>query len=166
MPSARSAEGKSPRPINRDVKRCSRYIRRELPVPRRGTYRLGIVLRNPCPATRWVTSGCRGCVPRRKLKLGASFRQYALGPCAVKDPTHVRMHFARDRGIPSASEIARLAERVGQSKDRSRRTNVDGKSDRSVMPAKSRNKADCFTAKPEGRVPRGLGLLAIYGGRR
>jgi ABC-2 type transport system permease protein len=124
------------------------------------------VLRNPCPATRWVTSGCRGCVPRRKVKLGASFRQDAMGPCAVKDPTHVRMHFARDRGIPSASEIARLAERVGQSKDRSRRTNVDGKSDRSVMPAKSRNKADCFTAKPEGRAPRGLGLLAIYGGRR
>ena len=66
----------------------------------RGTCRLGIELRNPCPTATWVTSGCRRVGEQRKPTSRASIWRDVLGPCAVRDPTYVRMQLVWEPGDP------------------------------------------------------------------
>ena len=57
----------------------------------------------------------------RKATLGTSPWQDVLGPCAVKDPTHVRTHFAREPGDP----IGLCDRKICQSVSGSRKTGAD-----------------------------------------
>src|SRR5439155_15440763 len=97
-------------------------------------------------------SGCRRCGDKRKATAEASFWRDAEESCAVRDPTHVRKHSAREPGGPTSV--------CGSSEDRPHRevqghtpmTNGRGKSDSCVVPTKSPNKAGTVAAEVmEGR---------------
>src|SRR5215470_13352053 len=109
----------------------------------RGTCRLGIEPRKHDLAAQAASpSGCRRSRNKRKATPDAPPTQGAPGPCAVGDPKHVRNHLAREPGDPAflcRGESCRL---YREAERHTPMMNGRGKSDSSIGPAKSPNKAE------------------------
>src|SRR5256885_5151083 len=119
----------------------------------RGTCRLGIEPRNTCPVARAMgPSGCRRCGAKRKAISEASFWPDAEESRAVRDPTHVRKHSAREPGGPTSVCGSRKSRPHREVQGHTPMTNRRGKSDSCVVPTKSPNKAGTAAAEAmEGR---------------
>jgi len=107
---------------------------------------------NPCPAARRVTSGCRRRGVWRKARSAASRRRDAAGPCAVRDPRHVRKHLAREPGDPTGLCDRKMGRAYREVERLTPMMNAGGKSDRPKVPGKPSNKAERTAAETvEGR---------------
>src|SRR5881397_2735156 len=119
----------------------------------RGTCRLGIEPRKPCPA-KAGTPGCRRRRSGRKATPGAPTSRGAPGPRAVKDPMHARKHLAREPGDPMVV-CGALGHRPHREPQGETPVTYDrGKSDSSVVPGKPPNRAE----EPAAEVVEGRGL--------
>src|SRR5438093_9114806 len=119
----------------------------------RGTCRLGIEPRKPCPA-KAGTPGCRRRRSGRKATPAAPTSRGAPGPRAVKDPMHARKHLAREPGVPMVVCDA-LGHRPHRGPQGATPVTYDrGKSDTSVVPGKPPNRAE----EPAAEVVEGRGL--------
>jgi hypothetical protein len=124
----------------------------------RGTCRLGIEPRKPCPA-KAGTPGCRRRRSGRKATPGAPTSRGAPGPRAVKDPMHARRHLAREPGDPMVvcGALGHRPHREPQGETPV--MNDRGKSDRPIVPRKPPNNARWPRRRwREGGWPRGIGL--------
>src|SRR5215469_12075595 len=119
----------------------------------RGTYRSGIEPRNVCPVARAAgTPGCRRGGERRKAIPGAPPSQGAPGSRAVRDPVHVRKHLVREPGDPTFVCRGENCRPCREVEGRTPMMDERGKSDSSVIPAKSPNQAEGPAAEAtEGR---------------
>src|SRR5215469_18918197 len=85
-------------------------------------------------------SGFRRSRNKRKATPGAPLSQGGPGLCAVGDPKHAGNHFAREPGDPTSVCRRENCRPCREVEGRTPMTNGRGKSDGSVVPAKSLNK--------------------------
>src|SRR5882724_5070903 len=114
----------------------------------RGTYGPGIQPRKK------LTPGRRRRKEMRKAPSGAPISRGVLESRAVRDPVHVRKHLAWEPGGPAFTPDGICLGKHREVQGRTPMMNEHGKSDRSVVPAKSPNKAGQPAA--EGMEGRGL----------
>ncbi len=79
-----------------------------------------IELRNPRPSRDGMTGVPTLLRVKRKATLDVPISRGTFGPCAVRDPAHVRIHLAWEPGDPTI-HLQRLADRNGVPKGMSRR---------------------------------------------
>src|ERR1700730_11180498 len=101
----------------------------------RGKYGPGIQPRKK------LTPGCRRCKEKRKAPPGAPISRGAPGSRAVTDPVHVPKHLAWEPGDPAFTPNGICLGTHREVQGHTPMMNEHGKSDRSVIPAKSPNKA-------------------------
>src|SRR6267378_1682838 len=123
------------------MRNCSRGQRRSVD---RGTGGPGIEPRKN------LAPGCRRCRRKRKATRAVSISRETVRPRAVRDPEHVRKHFAREPGDPRSARFSGSRREV---QGRTPTMNGPRKSDSAVVPVKSPNKAASAAAEGvEGRA--------------
>src|SRR5437667_4635872 len=133
---------------------CQRLQGRRQSVDR-GTCRPGIEPRNACPAAKATgTSGCRRRRCKRKARPGAPPARGAPGSRAVRDPVHVQKLLAREPGDPTCACNTESRRPHREVERHTPMMNTRGKSDSSVVPGKSPNKAE----EPVAEAMKGRGL--------